>query len=64
MFILVTDSLDLERNEALAGLVGFNEVKVPASKPITRAQYESANKLWPTQFHENKRYYFIKGSDF
>jgi len=47
--------LDFEANEDLKGLTDFLEIQVPKSKPITRAQYEVAKSLWPTQFHEDKR---------
>lgn len=32
----------------------INCCPVPKTSPLTRVQFESCNKLWPTQFHENK----------
>ena len=43
-------------------LVGIGEIfvtSVAKQKPITRKQYEEANSYWPTQFHEDKRYYRV-----
>ncbi|XP_051567087.1 probable inactive tRNA-specific adenosine deaminase-like protein 3 [Myxocyprinus asiaticus] len=30
-------------------------VEIPASPPLTRAQFEKASKYWPTSFHEDKQ---------
>ncbi|XP_052005060.1 LOW QUALITY PROTEIN: probable inactive tRNA-specific adenosine deaminase-like protein 3 [Xyrauchen texanus] len=30
-------------------------VEIPASPPLTRAQFEKASKHWPTSFHEDKQ---------
>lgn len=38
--------------------VGLGEpfvVKIPARPPLTRPQFESASRCWPTSFHEDKR---------
>ena len=34
-------------------------VKVPSTKPLTRAQYKQAINYWPVTFHEDKRCVFI-----
>lgn len=39
----------------LVELTDFFATQVPRHKPVTRAQYEAARVLWPTQFHEDKR---------
>ena len=52
LYILVTtNKLELSRD-----LTEFLPVKVPRHKPTTRAQYEAAKALWPTKFHEDKRF--------
>jgi hypothetical protein len=52
LYLLVTTK-ELKLSEKL---VDFLPVKVPKQKPITRAQYEDAKVLWPTKFHEDKRF--------
>ena len=43
-------------------LVGTGEIfitSVAKHKPVTRKQYEEANSYWPTNFHEDKRYFLF-----
>ncbi|XP_029822589.2 probable inactive tRNA-specific adenosine deaminase-like protein 3 isoform X2 [Ixodes scapularis] len=56
---------DLTRTQTLKGVLGeafdaqglsaeVRVVQVPRHPPLTRAQFEQSNCLWPTQFHEDK----------
>ena len=37
------------------GLDGFDVVDVPATQPWTRLQFEECKRIWPVNFHEEKR---------
>ena len=47
----------LSENEEITGLGEISAVMVPKWKPLTRRQYETAAQNWPTNFHEDKRYW-------
>ena len=55
---LVKVSNDQLQKLDLSGLGGTSEVHVPQYKPLTRSQYDHVSQLWPTHFHEDKKYYF------
>ena len=50
-------SLDhlLRQNPKIVGIGKIHMVSVPRWKPITRKQFDTAVKYWPTHFHEDKR---------
>lgn len=61
----VQEATTKEQGVSLADLLGSQSsdfsglgepflVKIPASPPLTRPQFEKASKHWPTSFHEDK----------
>lgn len=58
--VLLTEDLDkiydmdLKEIQKFVLLSDIITIKVPGSKPKTRAQYEEAKKYWPIAFHEDK----------
>lgn len=59
--IIVCEAEGQPENDVITALEVFNNsirsagvVKVPASPPLTRDQYNTAVQFWPVNFHENK----------
>lgn len=50
---------ELQLRIDFTGLGPLSIKQVCRNKPITRAQFESATKYWPTNFHENKRFFLL-----
>ncbi|KAI1290138.1 putative inactive tRNA-specific adenosine deaminase-like protein 3 [Halotydeus destructor] len=44
----------IEKRLSNLGLMNLSKCQVPKNVPLTRKQFESAKKFWPTNFHENK----------